>query len=197
MYCGADVKEKFDFLQDPQMRNNDMFYLKTVNGEYISVCNSCSSTDQNLFNKCSANLCSKPNPVRSSVFTYIKHPDGTFSVKTIDGSYWKRCENCFEQCPNIICADGVNSNLQPAKFVLIKNGDGTISIVTDTGRLFELQECDQTCGRIISAQGAGINKQFTIEKLPPPYQVPNPIRKKTTRFISPSYAPISIPYQEA
>ena len=191
-----EVEHYFPFLTDPQMDPNDQFYLKTVNGEYVSVCHACAPVDQNLTNRCSANLCIKNDPVRSSIFTYIQHPDGTFSVKTIEGKYWKRCENCFERCPNIMCADGINEKLQPAKFVLIKNGDGTVSIETDTGRLFELQECDQSCGRIVAAQGLGLNKQFVIEKLPPPYQVPTPHRKRTMRFIPPSYAPMIIPFQE-
>ncbi len=190
------LRECFPFLTEPQLSYGDQFYLKTVNNEYVSVCHACSPTNQNLENKCSANLCLKLDPVRSSIFTYISHPDGTFSVQTIEGKYWKRCEFCFEQCPNIICADGVNKDLQPAKFVLIKNGDGTISIETDTGRLLELQECDQSCGRIIAAQGVGQNKQFVIEKLPPQYYPPNPIRKQTTKFVMPSYAPMIILYQE-
>lgn len=184
-------------LMKPNLVKGDQFYLKTVNDEYVSVCASCSPIDQNLENKCSRNLCVKPNAVRSSVFTYIPHRDGTFSVRTVEGKYWKRCANCVELCPGIVCADGVNPRLQPSKFVLIKNGDelNSISIKTDTGRLLELHDCSQSCGRIVAALGVGLNRQFVIEKLPPPYQAPQRVRRPTKRFTPPSYAPISIGFQ--
>lgn len=185
------------FLTDPQMHHGDLFYLKTVNDEYISVCFSCSPEDQNLNNKCKANLCVKDDPVRTSIFEFLKHRDGTFSVRSAaTGKYWKRCNNCFNLCPDIICADGVNPDIQPAKFVLIKNGDGTVSIKSDMGRLLELQHCAQSCGRIIASQGVGINRQFVMEKLPPPYTPPVRVdRQPTKKFVPPSYAPIIIPYQ--
>jgi hypothetical protein len=157
------------------------------------------------------------------VFTYFPHRDGTFSVQTESGKYWKRCENCFERCPGIICADGVNPNLQPAKFVLIKNHSGTgagddgsghstihhvpgatgdvvsgptVSIKTDTGRMLEMHECDQTCGRVVASLGVGLNRQFVIEKLPPPYEPPVRVRHPTKKFRVPSSAPIIIPFQD-
>jgi hypothetical protein len=167
-----------------------------VNGEYVSVCYSCNPTKQNLTNKCSANLCLKTDPTKSSLFTYVKHRDGTFSVKTGEGKYWKRCSNCFESCPNIICADGINPNLQPAKFVLIKNGDNTVSIKTDTDRLMEMQECEQSCGRIVAALGVGINRQFIMEKVEPQHVIYQRNRAPTKKFVMPSYAPIIIPFQD-
>lgn len=188
-------------LKPPNMQRGDQFYLKTINGEYVSVCGSCAPVDQNLVNKCSRNLCLKENPVRSSVFTYIPHPDGTFSVQTVEGKYWKRCANCFERCPGIVCADGVNPNLQPAKFVLIKNGEqppevATVSIKTDTGRLLEMHDCEQSCGRIVASLGVGLNRQFVIEPLPPPYTPPERVRAPTKKWHVPSYAPMNIAYQE-
>jgi hypothetical protein len=186
----------FPFLTNPQLDDGDQFYIRTTNGEYVSVCYSCQPTGQNLYNKCSANLCIKDEPVKSSVYTYVKHRDGTFSVRTVNGKYWKRCSNCFESCPNIICGDGINPNLQPSKFELIKNGDGTVSIKTDTGRLLELQECEQSCGRIIAALGVGINKQFVIEKIEAPQVSYERDRKPTHKFVPPSYAPLIIPFQD-
>lgn len=188
-------KESFTFLTDPQLQPNDEFFLKTLNGNYVSVCGSCDPVDQNLDNKCSANLCLKTQPVRSSIFKYKHHRDGTFSVQTVNGKYWKRCANCFERCPGIICADGLNARLQPAKFVLLKQGNGIVSIKTDTGRLLEPTDCQQSCGRIIASMGVGQNKQFVVEKLPPPYTPPQRERKRTKKFILPSYAPIIIPFQ--
>jgi hypothetical protein len=183
-------------LTNPVLKRGDQFYLKTVNGDYVSVCGQCAPVDQNLQNKCSRNLCLKPNPVRSSVFTYMPHRDGTFSVQTVEGKYWKRCANCFERCPGIICADGVNPNLQPAKFVLIKNADeiDSVSIKTDMGRLLEMHDCEQSCGRIVASLGVGLNRQFVIEKLPPPYTPPVRVRKRTKRWHVPSYAPMTIPF---
>lgn len=188
-------------LQEPTLQRGDQFYLKTVNNEYVSVCGSCAPVDQNLRNKCSRNLCLKPGPVRSSVFTYIPHPDGTFSVQTVEGKYWKRCANCFERCPGIVCADGVNPDLQPAKFVLIKNGEVTpdgasVSIKTDMGRLLELHDCAQSCGRIVASLGVGLNRQFVLEKLPPSYEPPQRVRERTRKFRVPSYAPLNIAFQD-
>jgi hypothetical protein len=187
----------FPFITDPQLKEGDRFYLRTVNGKYVSVCFACKGLGQNLVNQCAANLCLKDEPVATSIFTYLPHRDGTFSVRTYDGRYWKRCENCFNRCPNIICADGINQNLAPAKFVLIKNGDSahTVSIKTDIERLFETQNCEQSCGEIIAAMGVGTNKQFRIEKLPETVKAWNQ-HTPHKRFRMPSYAPIIIPFQD-
>lgn len=194
--CFCSRESFLPFITNPQMANRDRFYLRTLNGAYVSVCYSCKGTNQNLTNQCAANLCVKDEPVATSIFTYETHRDGTFSVKTFDGHYWKRCENCFNRCPNIICADGINSNIQPSKFVLIKNGDNTVSIKTDTGRLLETQDCEQSCGEIIAALGVGANKTFTIEKIQSTTVTPivKPI-VKNTRGVA-SYAPMIIPFQE-
>jgi hypothetical protein len=117
-------------------------------------------------------------------------------VQTVEGKYWKRCDNCFERCPGIVCADGINPELQPAKFVLIKNGESLVSIKTDTGRLLEMQDCEQSCGRIVAALGVGLNRQFVIEKLPKPYEPPQRVRRPTKRFRVPSYAPMTIAFQD-
>jgi len=196
MLTSARREAFFPFLTDPQFDDGDQFYFRTVNGDYVSVCYSCSPVGQNLTNKCAANLCLKTDPVRSSIFTYLKHRDGTFSVRTIEGKYWKRCANCFESCPNIICADGINPNLQPAKFVLIKNGDNTVSIKTDTDRLLEMQDCEQSCGRIVAALGVGINRQFIMEKVEPQHVSYQRSRAPTKKFVAPSYAPLIIPFQD-
>ena len=116
---------------------------------------------------------------------------------TQQGKYWKRCDNCIERCPGVICADGVNPNLQPAKFELIKlpdQGENVVAIKTDMGRLLELHDCGQTCGRVVSSQGVGLSKQFILEKLPPPYEPPQRDRSRKTRWQPPSYAPIVISY---
>jgi hypothetical protein len=190
----------FPFLTDPQLHEGDRFYLKTLNGEYISVCSDCQPKDQNLTNKCSSVLCLKKYPTRGSVFVYVPYRDGTFSVQSdLTGKFWKRCNNCVHLCSDIICSDAINPRLQPAKFVLIKLGD-TISIKTDTGRLLDVMECEQTCGRVVAAVSTGVdwNKghyqtgQFTIEKLP---RIPAPIvedRSPTKKIIVPSYAAISL-----
>jgi hypothetical protein len=188
--------ENFDFLTDPQLKRGDRIYVRTANEEYVSVCEECEPTNQNLINRCKKSLCLKINPTRSSVFIYEPFDDGTFSLKTWEGLYLKRCSNCFESCPNIICADGVNPKLQTSKFTLIKHGNAqkSISIKADTGRLLEINECDQNCGRVIAALGVGLNTEFRIEKLPP---IPISIkieRKQTMKFLVPSYAPITIPW---
>lgn len=190
------VEENFTFLTDPQLVSDDRIYIRTANDEYVSVCNGCEPIDQNLTNKCTKSLCLLLEPTRASVFIYEPHDDGTFSLKTSTGHYLKRCANCFERCPNVICADGINPKLQEAKFVLIKHGDGNngISIKADTGRLLEINECGQKCGRVLAALGVGINGEFRIEKLPPLYQPPKRQREQTKKFLVPSYAPITIPY---
>lgn len=191
-----DINERFSFLTNPQLDRNDEIYIRTANDEYVSVCNGCEPIDQNLTNKCTKSLCLVLEPNRGSVFTYEPHNDGTFSLKTLTGHYLKRCANCFERCPNVICADGINPKLQEAKFVLIKHGNNGISIKADTGRLLEINECGQSCGRVLAALGVGVNSEFRIEKLPPPYNPPQRQRKQTKKFLVPSYAPIMIPYNK-
>ncbi len=72
----------------------------------------------------------------------------------------------------------MNPNLQTHKFVLIKNGktqsndpdavDNTISIKTDNGRLLEVTDCNQSCGKIITALGLNSNSSFMVERIETP-----------------------------
>lgn len=187
----------FPFLKDPQMHEGDRFYLKTPNGQYVSVCSNCQPKNQNLFNQCSSVLCLKRYPTRGSVFVYVPFRDGTFAIQSdLTGKYLKRCSNCVDLCPDIICSDGINPRLQSSKFVLIKLDDG-ISIKTDTGKLLDVLECDQSCGRVVAAVSTGSDwhrssGQFRIEKLP---ESPISVRKDRSprkKFIVPSYAAISL-----
>lgn len=155
----------FPFLSQPHLTDGDKIYIKSQNNEYITSCPNCLPLDANISNRCTNTLCMKDVPYMSSQFTYRPHRDGTFSLETIDGKYLKRCAECVPMCPHTICSDGINPNLQTHKFVLIKNMDGTISIKTDNGRLFEITECKQTCGKIITALGLNISNDFVIEKV--------------------------------
>jgi hypothetical protein len=191
--------ESFDFLNNPQMEPFQRFFLKTANNEYVTVCGECEPNSQNLKNLCKSLLCLKKYPTRASVFIYHPHRDGTFSVQSeLSGLFWKRCNNCVNLCPNVICGDGINKNLQASKFVLIKTpghaGD-SVEIKTDLGRVLELTECNQQCGRVLASLGVGLNKQFFIEKLPNRHQQ-SPIIPDTPITIvnQPFYAPINIPY---
>jgi hypothetical protein len=152
----------FPFLTQPHIDNGDKIYIKTLDGKYLSSC-VCKTNDANIKNACTRTLCIKDEPLLSSQFTFYKHSDGTFSIETYDGKYWKRCAECINSCPHTICADGINPNLQTHKFVLIKNGktqtndptavDNTISIKTDNGRLLEghlRRRCTCTCCRLAS-----------------------------------------------
>jgi hypothetical protein len=164
------VKERFSFpfLAKPHLSDLDKIYIKTVDGKYITSCPNCLPKDANITNKCTKTLCLKDIPYLSSQFTYHKHRDGTFSLETSDGKYWKRCAECLHLCPHTICSDGINPNLQTHKFVLIKNRNGTVSIKTDNGRLLEVTECEQTCGEIITALGLNISNNFIVEKIQQP-----------------------------
>lgn len=195
-----DVERKdLPFLRQPQMRDGMEFYLRTVNGEYVSVCRSCQPADQNLYNRCSAVLCLKRYPTAGSVFRYGQWRDGTFTVRTRSGEYWKRCANCVERCPGVICADGRNPWLAPARFRLVKNDDGSVSLMTDTGRMIEAHACGQRCGRILASLGVGINRQFYVERLRDaepriasvPYVPPRSAAPNRAR----GYEPVSIPFQ--
>ena len=167
----------FPFLTQPHIDNNDKIYIRTADGKYLSSC-VCSTIDDNLNNNCSRTLCLKDEPLLNSQFVFHKHSDGTFSLETYDGKYWKRCAECINGCPNVICADGINPNLQTHKFVLIKNGktqtndptaiDNTISIKTDNGRLLEVTDCNQSCGKIITALGLNSSSSFIVERIATP-----------------------------
>lgn len=161
----------FPFLLKPHLSDGDDIYIKTFEGKYVTSCPNCLPLDANIINRCKKTLCIRDVPYLSSQFTYHKHRDGTFSLETADGEYWKRCARCIPLCPHTICSDGINSKLQTHKFILIKNRDGTVSFKTDNGRLLEITECDQTCGKVVTALGLynkGNSKDFIIEKIPRP-----------------------------
>jgi hypothetical protein len=167
LLCTHALIEGYDFLTNPQLIRGQRFLIRTINGEYLTSCRDCKPNDQNLTNKCSSVLCLSKYPLNSSVFVYEPYRDGTFSIRIdASGKYWKRCTNCVDLCDHIICTDGINPTLQSAKFVLIKNFDSnTISIKCDNGALIEINNCDQSCGKVVAAIGLGINSQFIIEPL--------------------------------
>jgi hypothetical protein len=163
----------FPFLAKPHIKDGDKIYIKTVDGKYLTSCSNCSPRDANIYNKCKKTLCIRDEPYLNSQFTYHKHRDGTFSLETQEGKYWKRCAQCIPLCPHTICCDGVNPNLQTHKFVLLKNQhdrehENSVSIKTDNGRLLEVTNCDQTCGKIVTALGLNTTSRFIIEIIPPP-----------------------------
>lgn len=170
----------YPFLKNPQMHQGDKFLLKTPQGRYITSCGDC-LPKANLNKRCSFHLCVRKYPYQSSVWTYHKHRDGTFSVEAFNGKYWKRCDRCEEYCHDVICADGVNKKLRNCKFYLLKNQDETISIKTDTGRILELCNCDavntesakSSCGKMMCSLGVGKDTRFIIEKLPKRF--PDPV----------------------
>ena len=157
----------FPFMMEPRISHGDKFYLKTMNGKFLTSCVGCVPINQNIENKCSRILCLTDVPYKSSVFQYYKHRDGTFSLETFDFKWLKRCASCINRCDHVICADGLNPNLQTHKFRLIKNHDKTISIKTDNGRLMEVTSCDQSCGKIITSLGLNRHTtKFHIEMTP-------------------------------
>ena len=146
-------------------------------------------------------LCVRDAPYITSQFIYHTHRDGTFSLETSDGKYWKRCAQCIHNCPHVICADGINRNLQTHKFVLIKNRDtnDSISIKTDNGRLLEVTECDQTCGKVITALGLNQGDTFTIEKVISPVIAPpkkKPLKKVSFDKLLPKEFPEQWPFSQ-
>lgn len=162
----------FPFLAKPHLKDKDKIYIKTTDGKYITSCPNCVPIDANIFNRCTMTLCVRDTPYLNSQFIYHKHRDGTFSLETSTGKYWKRCAECIPLCPHTICSDGINPNLQTHKFVLIKNHHNrddlnSVSIKTDNGRLLEVTECEQTCGKVITALGLNSNSNFIIEIIPP------------------------------
>lgn len=162
-----DVNFEFDFIKDPKISHKDKIYLKTMNGKYLTSCSWCVPTDANINNMCSRVLCLSDVPLLGSQFVYYRHRDGTFSLETFDYKWLKRCAVCVHGCDNIICADGLNPNLQTHKFVLIKNSDGTVSIKSDNDRLIEVTNCGQSCGPVITAIGLNEDAtRFEMEILP-------------------------------
>lgn len=191
-----DVNFEFDFIKEPRISHKDKFYIKTIDGKYLTSCSWCIPIDANIENKCTRVLCLTDVPYRSSQFMYHRHRDGTFSLETFDFKWLKRCSQCLHGCDHIICADGLNPTLQTHKFVLIKNRDGTVSIKTDNDRLMEVTECNQTCGRVITAMGLNHHTtRFNLEMLPKekldPRIYETPDDGKGPRF----EIPLPFPYQ--
>ena len=185
LFSGGVVEYfSFPFLKKPHLTDGDTIYVKTIDNKYITSCAACFPIDANIDNRCKKTLCLKDSPYMTSQFIYHKHRDGTFSLETAHGKYWKRCAECIENCPHVICSDGINPNLQTHKFVLIKNRDDndTVSIKTDNGRLLEVTECDQTCGKVVTALGLNQSNTFTIEKVVSPV-VARP-KKKALKKVS-------------
>ena len=193
--------EQFSFISKPHIDDKDTVYVKTLDGKYITSCDSCFPIDANIDNRCSKTLCLKDEPYITSQFIYHTHRDGTFSLETADGKYWKRCAECISLCPHVICADGINPNLQTHKFVLIKNNDNqnSISIKTDNGRLLEVSDCNQTCGKIITALGLNSSSNFIAEKVISPVvavQKKQPLKMVSFENILPKPFPQQWPYSQ-
>lgn len=162
-----DVHFDFPFIKHPRVSHGDKLYLKTLDGKYITSCSWCIPVSANIENKCKRVLCVTDKPYRASQFMYYRHRDGRFSLETFDFRWLKRCSECMHGCKDAICADGLNNNLQTHRFELIKNRDGSVSIKTDSGKLMEITECDQTCGRIVTAMGLNTHTtKFILEFLP-------------------------------
>ena len=159
------IVENFYFLTNPQIEDGEKIYIKTQDGKYWTL-NRCVNKDANLKNLCKTMISLTDDPYLSSQFTFHKYNDGTFSLETYSGLYLKRCAGCVHNCPHAICGDGINPNLQTHKFVLIKNRDDSISIKTDNGRLLDVTECDQSCGKVITAIGLTESSRFLVEKIP-------------------------------
>jgi hypothetical protein len=118
-----------------ELKRNDQFYLTDDNGEYISECQT-------------GGLCPQQYPVRGkSAWIYIPYRDGTFSVKSaVSDRYWRR-----DSSGKIVCRKSTWPETdQPAKFGLIKFGDGTIGIKTDIGSFTNLTS-DTTGKRFVTA----------------------------------------------
>jgi hypothetical protein len=159
---------KYPFMTEPQIEKGEEFFIKTLDGRYISACSGC-LPNVNLKNRCSYYLCANKYALQSSVFKMHKHIDGFVSIETIFGEFWKRCSGCVEFCHDVICADGKNKNLGICKFHVIKNRNGTVSFRNDMGRLLELCPCgdEDKCGKLMCSLGAKQeNTQFIIEFVP-------------------------------
>lgn len=189
----------FPFLTKPHLTDGDSIYVKTSDGKYITSCNACFPRDANIENRCTKTLCLRDEPYIGSQFIYHRHRDGTFSLETSEGFYWKRCAECIQNCPHTICADGINPNLQTHKFVLIKNRDETISIKTDNGRILEITDCDQTCGKVVTALGLNQSNTFIVEKIIVPVvarEKKPELKKVTFDDLLPKEFPAQWPYSQ-
>lgn len=152
------------FITDPILNQNDKFMLKTLDGQYVSVCKGC-KPDANIKNLCSSLVCLNRYPTKNSVFIYHTFEDGRFAIETNEFKFLKHCDNCVHECRGAICGDGVNKNLTTHKWHLIKWGDGTVSIKSNTERMVQRCNCGQTCGTILCTMGVGVTEKFIVEKI--------------------------------
>lgn len=177
VYFGSlQTVELFKFYRDPVMSDGDKFMLRTLDGQYVSVCK-CKPMFANIDNKCSSMLCLTRVPLQSSVFTYHWWRDGRFSVETNEFKYWKHCDDCVHECRGTVCSDGINDKLRTHKFHLIKHQDGTISIRTNSGRIIQRCDCDQSCGKVLCTMGLRESEHFIVEKIQP-----GPVEPRVLRF---------------
>ena len=141
--------------------------LMTLDGQYLSVCTSCSPYNANIKNLCSSLLCLTKYPLHSSVFKYHSFLDGRFALETNEFKFWKHCDKCIHDCKGAICADGINKNLKTHKWILIKNGDNdhTVSIKSNTGRIVQRCDCSQSCGSIMCTMGLAGFEKFKVIKV--------------------------------
>lgn len=173
------VREHFSFLTQPVLKDGDQFMLKTLDGQYVSVCNRCRPHDANIDNLCGSLLCLTKYPYRSSVFTYHHFRDGRFAIETHEFNFWKHCDTCVHDCRGSVCGDGINKNLKTHKWILIKNGDdnNSVSIKSNTGRMIQRCDCSQTCGEILCTMGLGGNERFIVENI-----AKGPVEESVLRF---------------
>jgi hypothetical protein len=203
LFYGVSVENfSFPFLAKPHLTDGDTIYIKTIDGKYITSCAACFPNDANIDNRCKKTLCLKDVPYITSQFIYHRHRDGTFSLETAHGKYWKRCSECIQNCPHVICSDGINPNLQTHKFVLIKNRDNidSISIKTDNGRLLEVTDCDQSCGKVVTALGLNASNTFVLERVIAPVITPHKkpeLKKVSFDKLLPREFPGQWPYSQS
>lgn len=159
--------ENFSFITPPNLKDGDKFMLKTLDGQYVSICNNCSPYDANINNLCSSLVCLTRYPLKSGIFTFHKFRDGRFGIETYEFKFWKHCDTCVHDCRGSVCADGINKNLKTHKWILIKNADqyDSISIKSSNGRMIQRCDCSQDCGNILCTMGLGGNERFIVEKI--------------------------------
>ena len=189
-----EKKELFSFITPPNLKDGDKFMLKTLDGQYVSICNNCSPYDANIKNLCSSLVCLTRYPLKSGVFTYHRFRDGRFGIETYEFKYWKHCDTCVHDCRGSICADGINKNLKTHKWFLIKNADqyNSISIKSNNGRMIQRCDCSQDCGKILCTMGLGGNEKFIVEKIDSGPVEPQELMYKPRRYKSEIFNGVSL-----
>ena len=177
--CKTQTMENFPFIPQPILKDGDQFMLKTLDGQYVSVCDKCAPYDANIENLCSSLLCLTKYPLKSGVFTYHQFRDGRFAIETYNFTFWKHCDKCILDCKGSVCGDGINKKLKTHKWILIKNADehNSISIKSNTGRMIQRCDCSQTCGTILCTMGLRGNEKFIVEKVKK-----GPVQERVLRF---------------